>query len=239
MSSAKRVLSSFVGANLALIIFATVLGLLSKNANPSRYFGEGRFTTGASCLQLLLIAFFSARIFLLRRSGPPTAGFRASYWVWALMAAGFVFLAADDALKLHEHLDSWLLKTFAIEKTPFTDRLDDLLIALYGLIGAAVLWLCRHELLSLKVILPPLGAGFVCLFISVLGDTLSNGETLLLWLTGGDLPLAKRLDGWFSVVDGAFTLLAEGFFAAGFCAGWLQAREEARVVTVPAPTVSL
>ena len=53
---------------------------------------------------------------------------------------------------------------------------------------------------------------FVCL---VLCDTISNGEDFLVWLYG-NVATAKRLNSWFAVGDGAFTLLAEGFFLAAF-----------------------
>jgi hypothetical protein len=210
----KRAMTIALIANGALIVVAISLGL-AKTGNPGRYFGEGRFTMAFSCAQLLLVAFFAARTFLARRKLAPKLGFFSAAWLWALIAAGFVFLAADDGFQIHEHLDVMIHKKFHIHQTSLSDRLDDALIAVYGLIGATVLWVFRRELLKFKRILPPLVAGFACLFISVCFDTISNDEQ---WLVRffGDMAVPKQLGGWFSAGDGAFTLLGEGLFVAAF-----------------------
>ncbi len=217
-----------ITVNLAIIIFAVVLGIVrSKTGNPSRYFGEGRFTTGISCFQLLLTAFFAARIFSVRRAAFTNAGrnWLSGPVLWLLISAGFVFLAADDAFKIHERLDGIIHSLFHLKQTALTDRLDDAIIALYGLIGIGVLWAFRHELRPMRVMLPPLIAGFAFLAANVFFDTLSDKEDILLRLVG-DLRLAKRLQGWSDVGDGACTLMAEGLFAAAFYLGWKAVRRE-------------
>lgn len=140
------------------------------------------------------------------------------------MAAGFVFLAADDAFQFHEHMDTFIQKLFHLPKNGLTDRIDDAIIGIYGVIGLWVLWLYRRELLQFRPMLRPLITGFACMAVSVFCDTISNRIDVLLWLTGS-VPTAKWLDGWFSVGDGAFTLLAEGFFAVSFFCGWRRAVE--------------
>jgi hypothetical protein len=210
----RRAITTSVVANLIVIGHAIILGLV-RTGNPSRFFGEGRHTTVVSCAQLLAVSFFSTRIFLARRSLASKVGSISSAWVWVFIAAGFVFLAADEALEIHERLDWLIHRTFHMRPTAWTDRLDDAIIAIYGFIGLAILWVFRRELLFFKRILRPLGGGFVCLFASVACDAISNGGRFLIWLFGNGAT-AKRLHVWFLVGDGAFTLLAEGLFVAAF-----------------------
>ena len=57
--------------------------------------------------------------------GEPFGGSR----VWGLIAGGFVFLAVDEALQIHERLDFVIHKALNIRETALTDRLDDAIIA--------------------------------------------------------------------------------------------------------------
>ncbi len=208
--------------NVAIVIFTVALGL-HKTGNPSRYFGEGRFTTAISCFELLLTAWFASRICSVRRAQLAGRGWFSGPILWALVSAGFVFLAADDAFKFHERLDHVVHVVFHLQKTALTDRIDDAIILLYGLIGLAVLWTFRRELRPLRVMLAPLVIGFVFFGLNVFFDTLGDKPDILLWLVG-DLALAKRLQGWSDVGDGGCTLLAEGLFAAAFYLGWKTVR---------------
>jgi hypothetical protein len=210
----RRAIATTVTANLIIIAFAVVLGLVTAD-RPSRYFGEGRFTTAFSCAQLLAVAFLSSQIFLARRGLAAQIGSISAAWVWVFIAAGFVFLAADDAFEIHERLDRIIHMAFHIRETAWTDRLDDAIIAMYGFIGVAVLWIFRTEILFFRQMWRPLGVGFVCLCASIICDAVSNDESFLVWLWG-NATAARRLNSWFAVGDGAFTLLAEGFFLVAF-----------------------
>gem|GEM_PF-2196821 len=217
-------ISRMVIFQAVIIIFTTCLGLY-KTGNPSRYFGEGRFTMGISCAQLLAVAWFAWCIYRCRRAATGGLGLFSPHLVWLLVASGFVFLTLDEGFELHEKLDrlihAWVIHAKA---NPWTDRIDDALIAIYGLVGMGVMWKFRKEVLLLRrSLLLPLILGFVSLFVSVGCDALSNGDELLHWMTG-DLALAKVLNGWLSVGDGAFTLLAEGLFINAFYNGWKQSR---------------
>jgi hypothetical protein len=222
MTSTRRALAFCLTLNGFFVVAAVVLGLIrSANGNPSRYFGEGRWTTAVSCMQLLIVAFFAFRVFLCRRA--PTNGPGARLWL--LIALGFVFLAADDALQIHEQIDSIIHRRFHWKSTALTDRIDDAIIALYGLIGLVVLWIYRRELLQFRSMLKALAVGGVCAVVSIACDTLSNRPDFFFWLTG-DMPRAQKLEGWFAVGDGGFQLLALGSFVAAFYLAWIQARFE-------------
>lgn len=173
-----------------------------------------------SCLQLLAVAVFCVLIFRERdRTLRGTSG-RLAGFVWIAIAAGFVFLTLDESLQIHEKLDKWILRAFSLENNQITDRLDDALIGVYGVAGLFVMWLCRREMLQFRSpMFKPLVFGFIALVLSVLSDTISNGDEFLLAMTG-DLATARKLNGWFSVFDGVFTFIAEGFFVAAFYEGW-------------------
>ena len=201
-----------LGGNALLIAVAIGLGL-GKTGNPSRYFGEGRFTTGASCFELLTVAAVAARVFSLRlRGGAPL--WRAAL-IWLLVAFGFVFLAADEGFQFHERMDKAVHRILSLSKTELSERIDDGIIALYAVIGLGAFWAYRRELLTFRGILPWLSAGFVCTGVSIGCDTLANGADALLWLLR-DPVLAERAEGWVAAVEGAAMLLAEGFFVIAF-----------------------
>lgn len=212
--------------NSSVITYAILRGL-SKTGNPGRYFGEGRFTTFISCGQLLLVALFAWLTFAARRSQTTGRSAFSGPALWAFIAAGFVFLAADEAFKIHESFDFLIHTVLQLSETPLTDRIDDALIALYGVIGCGFLWAYRRELLAFKEILPLLGAGFVGLALSVLCDVISNDESGVRWFYQNE-PVPQQLAGWFSAGDGAFTLLGEGFFVAAFHVAFCRARQAER-----------
>lgn len=226
----KKFLRAIVLFNLVLIVVSIGLGLF-KTGNPSRYFGEGRYTTFFSAAQLLAVGWFSWLTFRERcRRSVSSAGAPAAerHWqkaVWLLVALGFVFLAVDEIWEIHEQLDRRIIRAFDLPRTPLTGRLDDMIIASFGVIGLGVLWICRKELLPFwPVMKVPMIAGFIGLFLMVLCDTASHDDQFFLWLTG-DLPLAKKLNGWFSAFEGALTLLPEGLFMAAFYAAWRHAQQ--------------
>lgn len=68
---------------------------------------------------------------------------RSSFWrdpsvVWAIIASGFLFLAADEVLRIHENLDQLIHYVFGLKETNLTDRIDDLIVGMYGLVGIGV-----------------------------------------------------------------------------------------------------
>jgi hypothetical protein len=212
--TSQLVITTILLTDIIIVLVAIALGI-STTGKPSRYFGEGRFTTFVSCVQLLAVTLLSTRIFLARRSWIYTVSPSAAAWVWSLIAGGFAFLAADEALQIHERLDLVIHKALNIRETALTDRLDDAIIAIYALFGVGILWYFRRELLFFKPSGKLLGAGFVCLFGSVLCDALSNDEVVIVLLLG-HTEWSTKLVQWIAVGDGSFTLIAEGFFVAAF-----------------------
>jgi hypothetical protein len=135
-------------------------------------------TEAASVILLGLIAATCVRIYLWRRApGEPLLGGLSR--IWLLMAAGFIYLALDEALSLHERLDIFIHHVFAIEETGITDRLDDVIVLFFGIVGAVVMFFHRREFRLLNGFRRLLVPGFVFLVLMVAFDTLNNGSSVL------------------------------------------------------------
>src|SRR5687767_3121748 len=94
-------------ANVTLITFAVLRGI-TKSGKPGLYFGEGRFTTFFSCLQLLMVALLSLAIFRMRGLSEKQEPWDFQRALWLLVGCGFIFLAVDDAFQIHENAARWI-----------------------------------------------------------------------------------------------------------------------------------
>jgi hypothetical protein len=202
--------SCFLILTALLVGVAAALGIHQGNA--LEHFEEDGFITAVSVLLLLGTSVLAGRIWRIRRRDTAPSTKRSSV-IWALLTIGFFFLALDELLELHESLDHVLHAVFNIEETGTTDRLDDLLVGLYGLAGLGVLYAFRAELRKYRTSLPYLIAGFVLLTVMVALDVLTNRPDILSELF--DLPDSVRtVYVVFCVAEEAFKLLAEGSFVA-------------------------
>lgn len=96
--------------------------------------------TIVSAIQLLATSMITWKIYKTRSSQHPSYHhITFSYFVWAIVAAGFLFLAIDEVVEIHEGIDKLIHKVFQIKETGLTDRIDDLIIGVYGLVGIGVL----------------------------------------------------------------------------------------------------
>ncbi|MEM8613822.1 MAG: hypothetical protein AAGF93_17485 [Cyanobacteria bacterium P01_H01_bin.105] len=154
------------------------------------YFDEESFITWLSTFQLLAIAIVSAGLYILRSR--QRWSWRSPAIVWLLIALGFAFLAADEFYEYHERLDIWLHGLLGIEETGLTDRTDDVIVGLYGVIAAGIAYRYRHEIKRYRNILPLLWSGFAVLFVMVFLDILTNRPDILSFMLGLDTALPVR-----------------------------------------------
>jgi len=185
---------------------------------------DGVFTLLSFC-QLLLTACTSFAVWL-RRRGPDRPRLRDDASIWAIMGAGFVYLAADEEMLLHEGAGHDILKIFHLPETAWTGRFDDMLIGVYGIIGLVALWRYRRELLRLPVFIRMLACGFVLLFLSVAADMFSHKPDFAVRLFGPERGLTVYDLG--EDLDEIFKVAAEVFFLTGFTAALGAVRGEAR-----------
>ncbi|MGD1897688.1 MAG: hypothetical protein ACFB16_12135 [Phormidesmis sp.] len=176
-----------------------------------RQFEDGGFITYFSVIQLFILSYFACKIFKER------AQFFQHPWkspvaIWAIMSLGFSFLALDDLLMIHEWLDKVIHDVGQIEETAFTDRIDDLIIGLYGLLAIGGLVHYRKEIKKYRAALPNVAIGFILLFVTVVIDVVTNRDDIFrIFFSPG---ITEMLMSWMIVPEEGFKLLSEAFLIA-------------------------
>ena len=170
-------------------------------------FSEGGFLTVFSGLQLLLVAYIAVQV---KKHSPRTN----TSIIWTLIAVGFIFLTADEFFKIHENLDWLIHEAFNLQETGLTDRIDDILIGLYGVIGLAVLFVHFDELRPYRKAFPFFIVGFFLLFAMVTLDIITNRNDILPLIFNYEksFVLQERL----AQVEDSLKVFAEGFFILAF-----------------------
>lgn len=190
---------------LNIVVVALAIGLYILTGND--YFDEGGFVTVYSSLQLLTIAFI---VFKIHRCSPTKRRFS----IWKIIAAGFVFLAFDEAFKIHETIDGLIHVILSIQENAYTDRIDDYIIAVYAFIGLGFLYVYREEFLSYRSTLPYFVLGFVMLFGMVGLDVLTNRNDILpIYFDAG---VAETLHRYLTFGEESLKIFAEASFLLGF-----------------------
>ena len=176
-------------------------------------FQEGSFITVLSTLQLLIISGLSYMIFLACDTRRQTL-WKNSSVLWVIIALGFMYMAADEHAMIHEKVDQGIHHIFNWQETGLTDRIDDVLVGVYGLVGIGVLLFYRKELKPHKEALPFFFCGFTFFFAMVTIDAVTNREDVLLILFDHDL--AYVLHGWLFLAEDSLKVLGEAFFILAF-----------------------
>ena len=197
--------------DLLAIIFIVVMYFKTGEAD----LGESSILTYISGAQILGVAVLSALIFRARTSGS------AKKWslknpkiIWALIAAGFVFLTADEFFKIHENIDEGIHAMFKLEESGLSDRIDDLIILLYAVVGLIAIAAYRREFVLMKKSKLLFVAGFACLFLMVALDALTNRDDVLANFFQGDgLETALTC---FSILEEGAKVVSSGFFILAF-----------------------
>ncbi len=124
----------------ALVAYIAYLVAILLSATS---YNEGSIITKISALQLTLCSLTSLIIPLvlsLRRGGIKLTEF----FIWFFLAMGFAFLAMDDSLMFHERLDYAIHSAFGWQETRLSDRIDDIIVGFYAIIGAIFVFCSRH-----------------------------------------------------------------------------------------------
>ena len=136
--TARTLLILIIAFDTAAVALAVFMG--ANIGKYLKYFGESRFLTKISLLQLLAVSWLSFKVYLSRRSSSSGSGPRSPGFIWLLISTGFLFLAADERWEFHEKFDKWLHRFFGMMETGITDRIDDLIIVMYAAIGLCFLY---------------------------------------------------------------------------------------------------
>jgi hypothetical protein len=207
---------------LLLDTLAVTAALVIYGYTRVDHFQEGGSITILSVLQLLVMSWLSYSTLRARRESPRRPLWRERAAIWAIIALGFLFLAADEYFLIHENLDLLIHDAFNASETGLSDRIDDILVALYGLAGIGALILYRDELRLYRAARPFAVGGFCLLVVTVGLDALTNRNDILPLFLERDL--ADPLHGWLLVVEDAVKILAEGLLISALYAVLLKAR---------------
>ena len=124
------------------ILLLSYLSFLATILLTAKSYGEKSTITDLSTLQLALCSAASITIPIARHfkkfNPKPTT------WItWILLAIGFAFLAMDDKFMFHERLDKAIHSALQWHETKLSDRIDDIIVGAYGLIGLIFIVLNR------------------------------------------------------------------------------------------------
>ena len=200
-----RTLRLHLAAVLLFVAGYVVVAYLSAPAHqPDRYFEEGQAVDVMSALFLVMAGTFAWACFLL--SGHADSVRRA---FWLLLAVGFLFVALDELLEIHESLDQWVLRAW-LGWPPLFRNWNDVIVLSYGLAGGAFLVAFRHEVRRHPGVVPMLVLGALCYALHTGIDTLIAES-------------ARK-----TVVEESAKLAATAFFALAMLAGFLSVARSAR-----------
>ncbi len=193
-----RLTSYLIALDLAVVVGMILIAALTDRPLKAG-FAEYQPVTLLSTLQLAVISFVLFRVWHRIRS-LASDHVRSAATVWLLLSAGFMFLAADELLQIHERLDFAIHDILGITETNLTDHIDEAILVAYFGAGIAVLFRFRGEFLGqdgLGIALA--GIGFFAMSIAL--DATLNGSTIG---DGLGVPL--------SILEESFELVAEAFF---------------------------
>lgn len=211
----KKITYRVVLLNL-LAIFATI-AIATPFDKLYRQFEDGGFITYFSVIQLFILSYFTGKTFNVRKQAFPKSPWKSPIAIWGILSLGFSFLALDDLLMIHEFIDKTIHKVWQLQETGLTDRIDDAVIALYGLIAIGVLVSYRRELKKYRAALPAVIVAFGLLFAMVGVDTITNRNEILEMVLS--VETVEGIQEWIFTVEDGLKLLAEGFYivAAHLC----------------------
>jgi hypothetical protein len=152
---------------LLALVLCIVLGAALPPHNPAKMFDEHRPFTIYTVVLLAVCGIVCAQCARLAE-----AGGRA---LWTLLAVGFVFLAVDDLVQIHERLDRIINQVLGLNpKAKWPDLLDAGIIVLYGLIGLGVLYRHRRAFLQLRGFVRGIGLAGVAATVMVILDAVAD-----------------------------------------------------------------
>ena len=228
--SSKQVLliTLFLNSLSVTIAFAEAVAF---DRPPDFHFQEGEFITVVSCIQLLIAARLSWKIYQ-QAKGPQPDKLSQSSLFWLIVSWGLFFLTLDDAIGIHEQIDFWLHDLFRIEETDITDFADDIIVGGYlllFLIYIAIKWqiiqIYKRSFIFFQI-------GFILSLMMVVLDIVTNGSYFTSMMTNDDTQ-ALMLKQWLSALEDSVKIFAEGMFIVGIYQCWQIAKSLGSSATEP------
>lgn len=165
---------------LAMLLAMGIALSLIFGERPDYAFKEGRPFTLLSGVLLILLGLVAFRIYRARAAHPAaplrdlTRGAPASLWLF--IGGGFIYLALDELISIHESIGDLIQAVFGIAGTTLGESVDGLVLLLYALIGVAIAAhpRFRREMRLLLVAPARLIAATAMFLVMVVADVLSE-----------------------------------------------------------------
>ena len=224
--------------NCTVVVLSVWTGISHGDLRAN--FDEESLITWLSMLQLLAIAIVSAGLYLLRCWGQWS--WRSPALLWLLISLGFVFLAVDEFTEIHERMDIAIHTLFNIQENAITDRIDDVIVGLYGIVAAGLVYKYRGEIKRYSTVLPLIVISFIVLFVMVFLDVLTNRPDILSLLLGTDFGLVARTS--LEVLEEFCKLTVGSLFLVSVCRAFRaerrmrSANDADRLSTADVPSVT-
>lgn len=202
----------------SLIVIMAIAGAIAFNKTPDTHFKDEGFITVVSCVQLLIAAVLSWKIFQLARYSQQVKLYQ-NRGFWLIISLGLIFLAFDDAIGIHEQIDFWLHDLFRIQETDITDLADDLIVGGYlilFLIYVAFKW---QTIQLFKRSFGLFQLGFVLTLVMVVLDMASNTDYFTSLIID-DVAQALILKLWLRALEDSVKIFAEGMFIVAIYQCW-------------------
>lgn len=198
--------------NIVFLLAVIQSGIQFHN-HPLQEFEEEGLVTWFSVALLVMSGLLCLAIYIFRLR--QECKFLAPQLVWLIFTAGFIFLALDEKLLIHEQLDDNLKVYFHIEKNALNDRLDDFIVGLYGLAGIVIIYLFRRELVMPVWLRGMLVFGFVALFFMIVFDAVTNQREIVFILFRPNY-LARQVNLVLMGLEDSLKILSESAFLVVF-----------------------
>lgn len=202
-----------------IFVFLSIVVYFLTGVNP---FSEGGVITFLSAFQLLAISRITYKTAQARKTEKDQSSWSGAPLIWTLVSTGFAFLAIDEVLYIHEQIDKLIHYILDIKETGLTDRIDDIIVGIYALVGIAVLFAFKNEVKTCIDRFSFFILGFALLFTMVGLDILTNRDDIL--LMHFDETTTDILMYWLSSAEDSMKIFAEAFFILGFYSALLKAR---------------
>lgn len=211
---------------ILLIVFDVLLIAFSVifPHDPKAYFKEFHIITWISAIKLLTVSYFAWKTYKIRTKETEDSGFSSQTKIWLLISIGFLFLFLDEVALIHENIDKLIHILLGMEETGLSDRLDDLIVIIYALVGIFILHKFKDEILRFKNAIPYIVVGFFFLIIRTVIDILTNRADIIPKFIKNE-ELLLTTSNFLAVAEGSGKLLAETFFIVAFYYCLISARK--------------
>jgi hypothetical protein len=215
-SASTSHLGIILAFNFSAIALAIVWAIL-QNESPIEYFEETEVMTLMSSLQLLILAGLCWKIANYRKQvSSQRKTWKSPVNLWRMLTIGFIFLALDDYFEIHENTDHFIHWIFGIQETPTTDRIDDIIVLSYSVIGSYFIYSFWCEFKQYRPAFRFFIAAFILTLIMGIFDWFNNDETLVQYWVSNPQYQELVYDS-LQTVEESLKLIAEGVFISAFC----------------------